>query len=48
MLSLEKDLIKTAIKELCDNNPVVKQLINIGAIAKDIHDANTIVQVLLF
>lgn len=48
MLSLEKDLIKTAIKELCDNNPVIKQLINIGAIAKGIHDADTIVQVLLF
>lgn len=48
MLSLEKDLIKTAIKELCEDNPVVKQLINIGAIAKGIYDANTIIQVLLF
>ena len=48
MLSLEKDLMKTAIKELCDNNPVVKQLINIGAIAKGIYDADTIIQVLLF
>ena len=48
MLSLEKDLIKTAIKELCEDNPIVKQLINIGAIAKGIYDANTIIQVLLF
>ena len=48
MLSLENDVIKTAIKELCDNNPVVKQLISIGAIAKGIYDANTIIQVLLF
>ena len=48
MLSLEKDLIKTAIKELCEDNPVVKQLISIGAIAKGIYDANTIIQVLLF
>ena len=48
MLSLEKDLIKTAIKELCEDNPVVKQLINIGAIAKGIYDASTIIQVLLF
>ena len=48
MLSLEIDLIKTAIKELCDNNPVIKQLINIGAIAKGIYDASTIIQVLLF
>lgn len=48
MLSLEKDLIKTAIKELCEDNPVVKQLINIGAIAKGIYDANAIIQVLLF
>lgn len=48
MLSLEKDLIKTAIKELCEENPIVKQLINIGAIAKGIYDANTIIQVLLF
>lgn len=48
MLSLEKDWIKTAIKELCEDNPVVKQLINIGAIAKGIYDANTIIQVLLF
>ena len=48
MLSLEKDLIKTAIKELCEGNPVVKQLVNIGAIAKGIYDANTIIQVLLF
>lgn len=48
MLSLEKDLIKTAIKELCEDNPVVKQLINIGAIAKGIYDADTIIQVLLF
>lgn len=48
MLSLEKDLIKTAIKELCENNPIVKQLVNIGAIAKGIYDADTIIQVLLF
>lgn len=48
MLSLEKDLIKTAIKELCEGNPVVKQLVNIGAIAKGVYDANTIIQVLLF
>lgn len=48
MLSLEKDLIKTAVKELCEDNPIVKQLINIGAIAKGIYDANTIIQVLLF
>ena len=48
MLSLEKDLIKTAIKELCEDNPVVKQLINIGAISKGIYDADTIIQVLLF
>ena len=48
MLSLEKDLIKTAIKELCEENPIVKQLINIGAIAKGIYDADTIIQVLLF
>ena len=48
MLSLEKDLIKTAIKELCEDNPIVKQLINIGAIAKGIYDANTIIQVLWF
>ena len=48
MLSLEKDLIKTAIKELCEDTPVVKQLINIGAIAKGIYDADTIIQVLLF
>ena len=48
MLSLEKDLIKTAIKELCEENPIVKQLIHIGAIAKGIYDANTIIQVLLF
>lgn len=48
MLSLEKDLIKTAIKELCEDNPIVKQLINIGAIAKGIYDASTIIQVLLF
>ena len=48
MLSLEKDLIKTVIKELCENNPIVKQLINIGAIAKGIYDADTIIQVLLF
>ncbi len=48
MLSLESDVIKTAIKELCDNNPVVKQLINIGAIAKGLYDASTIIQVLLF
>ena len=48
MLSLEKDLIKTAIKELCEGNPVVKQLVNIGAIAKGIYDADTIIQVLLF
>ena len=43
MLSLEKDLIKTAIKELCEDNPIVKQLINIGAIAKGIYDANIVV-----
>ena len=48
MLSLENDLIKTAIKELCEENPIVKQLINIGAIAKGIYDANTIIQVLWF
>lgn len=48
MLSLENDLIKIAIKELCDNNPVVKQLINIGAIAKGVYDVDTIIQVLLF
>ena len=48
MLSLEKDLIKTAVKELCEDNPIVKQLINIGAIAKGIYDASTIIQVLLF
>lgn len=48
MLSLEKDLIKTAIKELCEDNPIVKQLINIGAIAKGIYDANSIIQVLWF
>lgn len=48
MLSLEKDLVKTAIKELCEENPIVKQLINIGAIAKGIYDANTIIQVLWF
>ena len=48
MLSLEKDLIKTAVKELCEDNPIVKQLINIGAIAKGIYDANTIIQVLWF
>ena len=48
MLSLEKDLIKTAIKELCEDNPIVKQLIDIGAITKGIYDANTIIQVLLF
>jgi hypothetical protein len=48
MLSLQKDLIKTAIKELCEDNPIVKQLIHIGAIAKGIYDANTIIQVLMF
>lgn len=48
MLSLEKDMIKTAIKELCEDNPVVKQWINIGAISKGIYDADTIIQVLLF
>ena len=48
MLSLEKDLIKTAIKELCEDNPIVKQLVNIGAIANGIYDANTIIQVLWF
>ena len=48
ILSLEKDLIKTAIKELCEENPIVKQLINIGAIVKGIYDANTIIQVLWF
>ena len=45
MLSLEKDLVKTAIKELCEENPIVKQLITI---AKGIYDANTIIQVLWF
>lgn len=48
MLSLDKDLIKIAIKDLCEDNPVVKQFINIGAIAKGIYDADTIIQVLLF
>lgn len=48
MLSLEKDLVKKAIKELCDNNPIVKQLINIGSIAKGVYDVDTITQVLLF
>ena len=48
MLSLEKDLIKTAIKELCEDNPVVKQWINIGVIAKGVYDVGTITQVLLF
>lgn len=48
MLSLDKDLIKTAIKDLCEDNPIVKQFINIGAIAKGIYDADTIIQVLLF
>ena len=48
MLSLEKDLIKAAIKELCEDNPVVKQLINIGAIAKGVYDTSTIIEVLLF
>lgn len=48
MLSLKKDLIQTAIKELCEKNLVVKQLINIGAIAKGIYDADTIIQVMLF
>ena len=48
MLSLNKDLIKTAIKNLCEDNPVIKQFINIGAIAKGIYDADTIIQVLLF
>ena len=33
---------------MCEDNPVVKQLINIDAIAKGIYDANTIIQVLLF
>ena len=41
-------LRRAVIKELCEDNPVVKQLINIGAIAKGIYDANTIIQVLLF
>ena len=41
-------LRRAAIKELCEDNPVVKQLINIGAIAKSIYDANTIIQILLF
>ena len=48
MLSLEKDLIKKAIKELCEDNPVVKQWINIGVIAKGVYDVDTIIQVLLF
>lgn len=48
MLSLEKDLIKTAIKKLCEDNPVVKQWINIGVIAKGVYDVDTIIQVLLF
>ena len=41
-------MIKTAIKELCEGNPVVKRFVNIGAIAKDIYDADTIIQVMLF
>ena len=41
-------LRRAAIKELCENNHVVKQLVNIGAIAKGIYDASTIIQVLLF
>lgn len=48
MLSLEKDLIKKAIKELCEYNPVVKQWVNIGVIAKGVYDVDTITQVLLF
>ena len=48
MLSLEDDLIKAAIKELCEDNPIVKQWINIGAIAKGVYDASTIIEVLLF
>ena len=48
MLSLEKDWIKTAIKKLCEDNPVVKQWINIGVIAKGVYDVDTIIQVLLF
>ena len=41
-------LRRAAIKELCENNHVVKQLVNIGAIAKGIYDADTIIQVLFF
>lgn len=48
MLSLEKDLIKTAIKELCEDNPVVKQWIDIGVIAKGVYDVDTITQIMLF
>ncbi len=47
LLSIENNLLEEAIKELCDNS-VVKQLIDLGAIAKGIYDANTIIQVLLF
>lgn len=46
-LSNENDLFEAAIKELCDN-AIVKQLINIGAIAKGVYDATTIVEVLMF
>lgn len=47
LLSIENNLLEEAIKELCDN-PVVKQLIDLGAIAKGIYDGTTIVQVLIF
>lgn len=47
LLSIEGDLFEGSIKELCDN-VIVKQLINIGAIAKGIYDGTTIVQVLMF
>ena len=46
-LSIENDLFEASIKELCDN-AIVKQLINIGAIAKGVYDGTTIVQVLMF
>lgn len=46
-LSIEGDLFEASIKELCDN-AIVKQLINIGAIAKGVYDGTTIVQVLMF
>lgn len=41
-------LRRAAIKELCEDNPVVKQLVNIGAIAQGIYDVDTIIQVLFF